>query len=216
MYPSEKLLGHALEAFDLTGTFVFALSGAVAGARHRLDFFGILVLSLAAATAGGVARDLLIGAVPPASLQDWRYVTVSVLAGIVTFFWYSVVSRLRYPVLLLDAAGLGLFAVAGASKALAYQLGPVPAALLGMLTGIGGGVVRDILLSEVPVVLRADIYAVAALAGASTVVLGNVLHFPPTLTGVVGACLCFGIRVVAIYRQWHFPTARVPDVPERP
>jgi uncharacterized membrane protein YeiH len=209
--PSEKVLSNALLSFDLMGTFVFAISGAIAGAKHRLDVFGVLVLAFAAATFGGVTRDLLIGAVPPASLQDWRYAAVSGLAGIVTFFWYSTVSRLRHAVLIFDAAGLGLFAVAGASKALAYGLGPVPAALLGMFTGIGGGVVRDVLVSEVPAVLRTDIYAIAALAGASTVVAGDVLHWPPTATAVGGACVCFGIRMIAIYRGWRFPTARISE-----
>jgi len=211
MFPSEKVLSSAFLVFDLAGTFVFAISGAIAAAKHRLDLFGILVLAFAAATSGGLTRDLLIGAIPPASLQDWRYAAVSVLAGSITFFWYSTVSRLRHAVLIFDAAGLGLFAVAGAGKALAYGLGPAPAALLGMLTGIGGGVVRDVLLSEVPAVLRTDIYAVAALAGAGAVVIGDALHLPRTLAAVIGASVCFGIRMIAIYRRWHFPTARIPD-----
>lgn len=202
-----------LTVFDLVGTFAFAISGALAGARHRLDIFGVLVLSFAAATFGGIARDLLIGALPPASVQDWRYVAVSVLAGTVTFFWYSKVRRVQRAVLLFDAAGLGLFAVAGAGKALAWHLGPVPAALLGMLTGIGGGVVRDVLLSEVPAVFRTDIYAVAALAGASVVVAGNALQWPQQPVAIGGALLCFGIRMLAISRGWQFPVARTPEPP---
>lgn len=197
-----------LTIFDLIGTFAFAISGAIAGARHKLDIFGVLVLALAAATFGGITRDVLIGAVPPASIQDWRYVAVSVVAGIATFFWYEKVSRVQHAVLIFDAAGLGLFAVAGAGKALAYHLGPIPAALLGMLTGIGGGVVRDVIVSEVPAVFRTDIYAVAALAGASVVVAGNVLQLPPQPVAICGALLCFGIRMMAIYRGWQFPVAR--------
>jgi uncharacterized membrane protein YeiH len=199
--------------FDLIGTFAFAISGAIAGARHKLDIFGVLVLSFAAATVGGITRDVLIGALPPASIQDWRYVAVSLLAGTITFFWYAKVSRVQHAVLIFDAAGLGLFAVTGAGKALAYHLGPIPAALLGMLTGIGGGVVRDVLVSEVPAVFRTDIYAVAALAGASVVVVGNVLRLPPQPLAVGGAILCFGIRMLAIYRHWHFPVARTPESP---
>lgn len=197
-----------LTIFDLIGTFAFAISGAIAGARHKLDIFGVLVLALAAATFGGITRDVLIGAVPPASIQDWRYVAVSVVAGIATFFWYEKVSRVQHAVLIFDAAGLGLFAVTGAGKALAYHLGPIPAALLGMLTGIGGGVVRDVIVSEVPAVFRTDIYAVAALAGASVVVAGNVLQLPPQPVAICGALLCFGIRMMAIYRGWQFPVAR--------
>jgi uncharacterized membrane protein YeiH len=215
MAPNEKVLaGALLEAFDLLGTFVFAISGGIAGAKHRLDLFGVLVLSFAAATFGGITRDVLIGALPPASIQDWRYVAVSLLAGCVTFFWYSKVSRFRNAVAIFDAAGLALFAVTGASKALAYELSPVAGALLGMLTGIGGGVMRDVLVSEVPVVLRTDIYAVAALAGASVVVVGDVFQFPSNMMAVLGAALCFGIRMTAIYRRWQFPVARTPGFPD--
>ena len=155
-------------ALDLFGTFVFALSGAMVGVRHRLDLFGVLVLSFAAATAGGIARDLLIGAVPPAPIADWRYIAVPVLAGLATFRWHPMIRRVQSPVLVFDAAGLSLFAVSGALKALAFGLNPVAAVLLGMLTGIGGGMVRDVLVAEVPTVLRAEVYAVAALAWLSS------------------------------------------------
>src|SRR5215468_9045066 len=167
-----------LLVLDLVGTFVFALSGAMAGVRHRLDLFGVLVLAFAAANTGGITRDLLIGVVPPAAISDWRYLAVSLLAG-VTFWRPSVIARLRSPVLIFDAAGLALFAVAGTQKALAFGLHPVMAALLGMLTGIGGGMVRDVLIAEIPTVLRADLYAIAALAGAAVVVAGDLLHLPP-------------------------------------
>src|ERR1700730_6527456 len=111
-----------LFTLDLMGTFVFALSGAVSGVKHKLDPFGVGVLAFVAGNAGGVTRDLLIGAVPPAAIQDWRYIAVSLVAGVVTFLWYPNVSRLRAIVLLLDAAGLGLFAVAGTQKALAIRV----------------------------------------------------------------------------------------------
>jgi uncharacterized membrane protein YeiH len=209
----EIVVNLAITIFDLAGTFAFAISGAIAGIRHKLDIFGVLVLSFAAATCGGIVRDLLIGAVPPASVGDWRYLAVSVLAGLITFYQYSKVSRLRNAVLLFDAAGLGLFAVTGAGKALAYHLGPVPAALLGMLTGIGGGVVRDVFVSEVPAVFRTDIYAAAALAGASLVVAGNTLQLPAQPVAMAGALVCFGIRMLAIYRKWQFPVAEPPESP---
>jgi len=196
---------------DLGGTFAFAISGAAAGVKHRLDLFGVLALSFAAASAGGIARDLLIGSVPPAALDDWRHIAISLLAGLVTFYWYPIVHRLRSPVQLFDAAGLGLYAVSGAEKALAFHLGPFAAALLGMLTGIGGGMVRDLLVAEVPVVLRAEIYAVAALAGAAVVVLGALLHLPAAPVAVLGALLCFGLRFAAIRRGWRFPVAAQTD-----
>jgi uncharacterized membrane protein YeiH len=201
-----------LLVLDLIGTFVFALSGAVAGVRERLDLFGVLVLSFAAASAGGIMRDLLIGAVPPAAISDWRYLAVSLLAGLVVFFWYPISERLRNlrnHVLVFDAAGLALFAVVGTQKALGYKLNPIMAALLGVLTGIGGGMLRDVLVAEVPTVLRSELYAVAALGGALLVVVGYVLNFPPTSMAITGAAFCFGIRLFAIRRGWRLPVAGV-------
>ena len=122
----ESGTGTLLLVLDLLGTFVFALSGATAAVKNRLDLFGVLVLSFAAGNAGGVARDLLIGAVPPAAISDWRYLAVSLLAGIITFWRSSIIDRLSNPVLLFDAAGLALFAVAGTQKALASGLIPSP------------------------------------------------------------------------------------------
>jgi uncharacterized membrane protein YeiH len=194
-------------ALDLFGTFVFALSGAMVGVRHRLDIFGVLVLSFAAATAGGIIRDLLIGAVPPASVADWRYIVVPVLAGLATFWWHPLIRRLQSPVLVFDAVGLSLFAVSGALKALAFGLNPVAAVLLGMLTGIGGGMVRDVLVTEVPTVLHSEVYAVAALAGAAVVVVGHLLQMPFTPVAIVGAVLCLGLRLGAIRRGWDLPVA---------
>jgi uncharacterized membrane protein YeiH len=200
-----------LLTLDLVGTFVFALSGGAAAVKGRLDLFGVLVLSFAAGNAGGVTRDVLIGAVPPAAIGDWRYVGVSLLAGLATFFWYPILDRLRSPVLVFDGAGLALFAVSGTQKALAHGLEPVMAALLGMLTGIGGGMVRDLLVTQIPTVLRAELYAVAALAGSAVVVLGHVLHLPPTATTIAGAVLCLGLRLLALSRGWRLPIPRVPQ-----
>jgi uncharacterized membrane protein YeiH len=200
-----------LVAFDLSGTFVFALSGATAGVKHRLDLFGVLVLSFAAGNSGGIARDVMIGAVPPAAISDWRYVAVSMLAGLITFYWYRMINRLRSPVLVFDAAGLALFAVSGASKALAFHAGPFAATLLGTLTGIGGGMVRDILVMEIPTVLRTELYAIAALMGAGVVVLGRMLHLPLSGAAMGGAVLCFGLRFVAMRRGWQLPTAHPPE-----
>jgi uncharacterized membrane protein YeiH len=193
---------------DLCGTFVFALSGAMAGIKHRFDIFGVLVLSFAAANVGGIIRDVLIGAVPAPGISDWRYVAVPTLAGLLAFHWGAVINRVRDSVEIFDAGGLALFAVAGAQKAVDFHLGPVAAVLLGMLTGIGGGMVRDVLSAEVPAVLRGDVYAVAAMAGAAVVVAGRVLHLPSTAGAIAGAALCFGIRFMAIRRGWQLPVAR--------
>lgn len=193
---------------DFLGTFAFAISGALVAVRHRLDLFGVLVLSFAAATAGGVMRDVLLGATPPVSLVDWRYLAVSLAAGLLTFFRHADIERLRNPVQLTDAVGLGLFAVLGTGKALAAGLGPVGAVMLGVLTGVGGGVVRDVLVAQVPHVLRRhELYAVAALAGAVVVVIGDALRLPSSPVAVAGAVLCFLVRVLAMRRGWKLPVA---------
>jgi uncharacterized membrane protein YeiH len=194
-----------LLALDLTGTFVFALSGALTGVRHRLDLFGVIVLAFAAGNAGGIARDVLIGAVPPPAIGNWRYIAVSLLAGLITFWRFPAVTRLHRAVQVLDAGGLALFAVSGATKALTFHLGPAAATLLGMLTGIGGGMTRDVLVRETPGVLRSELYAVAALAGAAVVVVGDRLGMPSAGTALAGAALCFGLRIVAIRRGWNLP-----------
>lgn len=196
---------------DLTGTFVFALSGASAGVRRKLDLFGVLVLSFTAANSGGITRDVLIGAVPPAAISDWRYLVVPLVAGLVTFYLSPTIERLRHPVLLFDAAGLALFAVAGAQKSLDYGLNPVMAMSLGMLTGIGGGMARDMLLAEIPTVLRSELYAVAALAGAGVVVAGHMLRLPTVPTAIAGVLLCFGLRAMAIRHGWQLPVAKYID-----
>ncbi|HET9552671.1 MAG TPA: trimeric intracellular cation channel family protein [Anaeromyxobacteraceae bacterium] len=193
---------------DLAGTFVFALSGAAAGVKRRVDLFGVLVLSFAAANTGGIARDVLIGAVPPGAIADWRYAGVSLLAGVVTFAFPGEILRRKNPVLLFDAAGLGLFAVSGAHRALAHGLNPLMAVLLGMLTGIGGGMARDILLAETPTVLRREVYAVAALVGAAVVVTASLLQLPSGPATLAGAALCFALRVLALRYDWHLPVAR--------
>ena len=197
----------ALLAFDLIGTFVFALSGGVLAVRKQLDLFGVLVLSCAAAVSGGIVRDVLIGAHPPASLADWRYLVTAMVAGVVTFRWCGVIERLRNPVQLFDAAGLALFAVLGTGKALDFGLSPFAAMLLGMVTGIGGGIACDVLVARVPVVLQAELYAIAALAGGAVVALADVFNLPQHPAMVLGALVCFGLRYMGIRRGWRLPVA---------
>jgi uncharacterized membrane protein YeiH len=204
--PKHIEIAGLLLSLDLAGTAVFAISGAAVGIKHRLDVFGVCVLAFVAGNAGGVLRDLLIGTVPPLAFSKWQYVTVSLLAGVVTFVWHPRLERLHTPILIFDAAGLGLFSVSGTQKALALGLNPFIAALLGMLTGIGGGMVRDVLVGEIPTVLRKDFYALAALVGAGVVVAGPLLYLSPTVATIGGATLCFAVRLVAIWRRWDLPT----------
>lgn len=197
-----------LTLLDLGGTFVFAISGAMAAGKHRLDIFGVMVLAFAAGNAGGILRDLLIGATPPSAIEHLSYLGVSLLAGFIVFFWDPLVSRHNQLVLWFDAVGLAFFAVAGAEKALLFGLNPVMAAVLGMVTGVGGGMLRDLLVMQIPTVLRADLYASAALTGAAIVVFGHMLHITPIVSILLGGIACFFLRYMAIRHDWHLPRAR--------
>lgn len=197
-----------MASLDGLGSFVFALSGAVLAVQKRFDIFGVLVLAVVVAVAGGITRDVLIGAVPPAAITNERDFSLAIAAGLLTFYVYPVVKSAARDVLLLDAVGLAVFAVTGTEKALTYGIHPGMAAVLGMISGIGGGMVRDVLAREVPAVLRADIYALAALAAAGIVAIGHVLGMTPLYSMLLGASVCIFLRMMAIYRGWHAPIAR--------
>ena len=197
-----------LTLLDLAGTFVFALSGGLRGVERRLDSFGVVFLAFVAAVSGGVLRDLLIGATPPAAMQSWSYIAVSTLAGTLCFFAYGPIVKLARPIAVFDALGLGLFAVVGARKALDAGLSPLMAALLGMLTAVGGGVVRDVLTTRTPMVLHREVYALAALAGAAALAFGDWIGAPDMATAPLGAALATGLRLVALKRDWRLPRAR--------
>lgn len=199
-----------LLVLDLSGIFVFAISGALVAVRRRLDVFGALVLAGTTGLGGGFLRDVLIDATPPAALSDWRYLLVPVLAGLLTFAFHPAVGRAERVVTLFDAAGLGLFCVTGAVKALEHGLGPVPAALMGMVTGIGGGIARDLLAGRTPAVFSSELYATPALLGATWAVLATLGGFPELAVTVPGALLCFGLRILALWRDWKAPLPRGP------
>lgn len=192
---------------DLIGVFVFGLSGGALAVRHRLDVFGVLVVAMAAALAGGMIRDVLLGATPPAALRDGRYLLTALAAGGFVFLGHRLLDRLGKPVMVLDALGLGLFAVTGCRKALAFGLEPVAAIMLGVLTAIGGGALRDLLVAEIPRVLREEVYAVAALLGAAIVVAGDRLGFPDAAVAIAGVAAAFALRVLSVARGWSAPRA---------
>nr|WP_231747444.1 trimeric intracellular cation channel family protein [Auraticoccus cholistanensis] len=196
-----------LLVLDLAGIFVFSLSGGLAGVRNRLDVFGVLVLAALTGLGGGILRDLLIGAVPPASLADWRYLVVPVVAGLVAFRFHPRLSRIERHIARFDALGLGLFCVTGAVKALQFGLNPFAAALLGMLTGVGGGVLRDLMAGRTPLVLREEIYALAALAGASVAVVAWAGGWYAPWVAVLAAAVCIVIRLLALHHHWQMPHA---------
>ncbi|WP_250028286.1 trimeric intracellular cation channel family protein [Paractinoplanes maris] len=199
--------GDGLLVADLIGVAVFAASGASAGIAKRLDLFGVAFVGFIAALGGGIVRDLVIGAVPPLAFADWRYAVTAVVASLAVFWLHPQLTRWRRPVLLLDASGLGLFTVTGTLKALDAGVPAVGACLIGMLTAIGGGLARDLLTGEIPVVLQRDIYAVAALCGAIIVTILQGAGFSDPLTMAASALLITGVRLIALYRRWSAPVA---------
>ncbi|MEU7849941.1 TRIC cation channel family protein [Micromonospora parva] len=199
----------ALLIADLTGVAVFAASGASAAVAKRLDLFGIAFVGFVAALGGGILRDLVIDEVPPLAFADWRYAATAAITALALFWLHPQLTRLRTTVLVLDAAGLALFTVTGTLKALDARVPAVGACLIGMLAAIGGGLGRDLLTAEIPVVLRREIYALAALAGAILVVLlyATGQTGPAPLTAA--AVLVFGLRLIALRRRWSAPVARL-------
>jgi uncharacterized membrane protein YeiH len=193
---------------DWVGTLAFALSGGLLGVKKRFDLFGVLFLSFVVSVAGGMMRDVLIGAVPPVAITDIHYFAIAMIGGLLTFYCYPNVSLHQRLMLLPDAVGLGLFAVTGAQKAIDHGINPLMAAVLGMMTGIGGGMTRDVLAGDIPFVLRGDLYALAALAAGAIVSIGTVLGVPPTYLMLLGAAVCIFLRLMAIYRGWRAPVAR--------
>jgi uncharacterized membrane protein YeiH len=195
-----------LLAVDLVGTFVFAVEGALAGIQGELDLLGLLVVSFVTALGGGTVRDLLIGAIPPNSIRDWRYGATAFAGGGAVFCFYQSFQHVPQQLLItLDAAGLALFAMAGAGKALEFGINPMIAVLMGVLTGVGGGTIRDVLMTQVPGILNTDIYASAALAGATVMVVGLALKVPRTVAMTAGGVCCFVLRMVAVAKHWNLP-----------
>ncbi|GAB2921037.1 trimeric intracellular cation channel family protein [Paraburkholderia jirisanensis] len=207
---SIKRIETVVLAADLAGTAVFALEGALAAMHRGLDLLGVMVLSFVVALGGGVIRDLLIGATPPNAVRDWRYAVLAFVTGLLSFVFHGAAREL--PALLvttLDAAGLALFAVAGAQKALNFGIGPFIATLMGTLTGVGGGAIRDLLLARVPLVLVADIYASAAFVGGVALVTARRLGVPPVAAALLGGAVCFVLRMLAATHGWQLPKAAV-------
>jgi uncharacterized membrane protein YeiH len=193
---------------DLAGVAVFAASGASAAVVKRLDLFGVVFVGFVAALGGGILRDLVID-VMPLAFADWRYAATAATSAAAVFWLHPQLARLRTTVLVLDAAGLGLFTVTGTSAALAAGVPAVGACLIGMLTAVGGGLGRDLLTGEIPVVLRREIYAVAALAGSVLVVV--LRHVGPAGSGalIAAAGMVFALRLVALRCHWSAPVAEL-------
>src|SRR3954463_14410031 len=195
-----------LLGLDLLGTFAFALNGAFTALRvTRLDIVGVLTLGAITALGGGIIRDVLLGSLPPATFSDWRYLAVAAGGGLVPFVFGRHRERLNTPITVLDAAGLSLFAVTGASKALGLGLGPAQAVILGAITGVGGGTLRDVLIRQIPSVLSSGLYAIPALVGATITVVAIRLGHYGIGTAIVAAGVCFGIRMLGVRFDLNAP-----------
>jgi uncharacterized membrane protein YeiH len=195
-----------LLGLDLAGTAVFALNGALTGIRAaRVDIVGVLALGMVTALGGGIIRDVIIGYLPPATFRDWRYLVVAATGALVAFLWGRRLDRLAFPIEVFDALGLSLFAVTGASKALDAGLGPVQAVILGAVTGVGGGTIRDVLIGRVPTVLSSGLYAIPALVGALITVVAAELGLRGWPAALVAVAACFVIRLVGIRYDLNAP-----------
>jgi uncharacterized membrane protein YeiH len=197
-----------LSAADIAGTMVFAVEGAMAAVNGNLDLVGILVLAFCTALGGGIIRDILLGALPPAALLDWRYPAIAFTSALLTFFLHHYVRAIPIAVIqVLDAAGLAIFAVAGTLKAVLHKMNPLVAVMLGTITGVGGGTIRDVLLTHVPTVLRFEVYATAALVGSACVIAGRKMRLSSDVASAIGVVTCFLLRIVSVWRHWNLPRA---------
>ncbi|WP_131104622.1 trimeric intracellular cation channel family protein [Ornithinimicrobium sufpigmenti] len=191
---------------DLAGVFVFAVNGAMTAIRAtRLDIVGVVTLGMLTGLGGGTIRDILLDALPPAAFVDWRYLVTAAGGGLVAFALSQRLDRLGRPIVVLDAIGLSVFAVIGASKAVALDFGYLQAVLVGVITACGGGTLRDVMILRVPTVLRSELYAIPALV-AATITVG-LLHLDIySLWAALGAAAaCFLIRIVGLRYDLNAP-----------
>jgi uncharacterized membrane protein YeiH len=198
-------------ALNLMGTFAFGLSGGILAVRKQMDLFGVLVLSVATGLGGGILRDILLGHIPPATLTDWRYLATASLAGLLVFLWYDKVVHHGRFITAFDAVGLSTFTVTGTTIALSAGLTPATAVLLGMLTGVGGGVLRDVLAAEVPLIFRSEIYAVASMLGAIIIIVASQIGLSGIIPEFTAALATFSLRMVSVRRGWRIPIATPRD-----
>lgn len=199
-------------ALDVLGTLVFAVNGAFTASRAaRLDIVGVIVLGVTTAVGGGILRDVLIGATPPNAFVHWYYLAVATGGSLVAFYITRMPRLLEWPMVTLDAVGLSLFCVSGAKIAAEAGLSPVPAAILGAITGVGGGTIRDIIVRQVPTVLTSELYAIPALLGATVVVVGMVMDAPTVPVAITGFVVCFGLRMAGVAFDLEAPRPRSGD-----
>jgi uncharacterized membrane protein YeiH len=199
-----------LRGIDLAGTFVLSIQGASIGAEKGLDLLGVMVISLVTAMGGGIARDILIGEHPPEALRGWSIVSVALIGGLCTLFAFHTIEQIPEAVMItVDALGLSLLAVSGVEKAMEYKLTPIAAVMMGAIAGTGGFTVAEVLLAQIPTVLRTDFLASAAIAGAIVMVVARKLTLGANWAALLGGVTCFVLRLIAVWQHWHLPTAHL-------
>lgn len=196
-----------LYVLDLIGTAAFAASGALAGVRRQMDMLGVLVLGIVTAIGGGTLRDILLGDTPPFCLKDETYLYISIAVALLTFFAHHVLDRNSNPLLFFDAIGLGTFVVIGTGKALDFHTGFIGAVTMGVMTATAGGVVRDVLSNQVPLILQKEIYASACIVGGVLFYVLDRMGWPRPAVMLIAAGVVVGLRLLAIRHNWALPTA---------
>jgi uncharacterized membrane protein YeiH len=208
--------GTVLLVLDLIGTFAFALNGALTALRAaRLDIVGVVALGMTTAVGGGTIRDVLLDSLPPATFTDWRYYAVAAAGGLIAFLLGRRLERLNRSINVLDAVGLALFSVTGALKAVGLGFGPAQAVIVGAITAVGGGTIRDVMIGRIPSVLSSGLYAIPALVGATAAVVAEALDVGGVIGAVGAAVLCFVIRIVGIRYDLNAPFPREVPAPRR-
>ncbi len=201
---------------DYTGTFIFALMGAFRALKYELDILGVLILAIFTGLGGGILRDLILDQNPPLAFQNETYFFICAVAALVTIFWGARIARFWFLVKIIDAAGLAVFSVQGALIASHAGYGPIGVVFLGVLTAVGGGVIRDLLVRELPAILIREVYATAAALGAFTLYLSLYLGASEYLSLTLGFVSALGLRLAGLSLRWELPRVkRLPDEPSR-
>jgi uncharacterized membrane protein YeiH len=190
---------------DLLGTAVFAMTGSLVARKKRLDIFGVIVIALVTAMGGGTLRELILGTTPVFWVRDPNYVLMGFLGVCLTIILVRFNLMPQRPLLLADALGLALFTVIGTQAALSANVAWGIAIMLGTMSSVAGGIIRDILSDEIPLILRKEIYATASILGAAVYIAAITLQISPTIASLIAAFVTLSLRLVAIWREWSLP-----------
>lgn len=193
---------------DLLGTFVFAITGGLKAVKYNLDILGIIVLSIIVGVGGGVIRDLILGYNPPNVFRDEIYLIVCLAAGLLVFFFSYLIERKIRFLLIFDAVGLGVFALIGANRAASYDMGPLGVIMMGTITATGGGLLRDVLVREIPIIIKKDFYASAALVGCIFYLIADHYQLPNLIKIVMPILITTSLRLTAIIFNINLPKTK--------